>query len=481
MRPVRVGFVVRTFTYGGSEVETAEIINGADPNLLTFTGIAVTHPQHIPADMPPADGSFPPIYTRNHPSLAPGDPRVTLCADNSAAVRQVASSSDVIVTWGEPRLASYLPAGELPRIVISTKDSASWATEYVVSNALLTRWYVANSSVASLVYPPPLRAGVRVIYNGFNRARATARITRDQQRRRWGFASSDKVVGYLGRIEENKGVHRTVAGVALMPRDWKAVFIGKSPTGRYVGELEDQCRRLLPGRYLLDDWTQDVGSALNAFDVFCHPSDHEGFSNSLAEAWLAGVPTVYTSGTGAIPDLGDLGIPVSPGASATEIRDAILLAHGNEALASRARSVIESGFLARHMVERWTDYLREVAGAPRRFRVVLLVPAASSPLFAVWLEGLLASSDLDLCAVALEGDTNGVHAGLDSEFYGNYASPVFRIRGSDEVSEICRRTRPDGILAPPGPATRRLLSRVEAIPHEIVTGMDGLLTGFKCA
>jgi glycosyltransferase involved in cell wall biosynthesis len=478
-RPVRVGFIVRTFTFGGSEVETVEIINGADPSLLSFTGIAVTCPMPLPDDMPPAGGSFPPLFIPRDQSIAPQDPRVRICADTATAVRAVTATSDVVVTWGEAHLDKYLPNGRLPRIVVSSKDSAAWAAQYATANSLLTRCYVANSSVASVIYPAPIRPSVRIIHNGFNRTRATAKISREEQRRRWGFQSSDKVVGYLGRVVQDKGVSRTAAGVALLPEDWKAVFVGKSPNGTFAEELEWICAGMLPGRYRIADWTDDVGSALNAFDVFCHPSDHEGFSNSLAEAWLAGVPTVYTLGTGAIPDLGDLGVPVNPGAEPEEIADAIVLAYGNEALTVRAKHVIESRFLASHMVDRWTAYLREVAYAPYPLRVMILIPGTAYAVHRSWLGELFSHTDLDPCAVIFETDANSVHAPLDDDFYQLYRCPVFRVRQASGVADAYSRIRPDGVVAPPGPASRRLLSEIPGGLRVTATVMEGPFKLFR--
>src|SRR5512135_1835469 len=109
--PVRVGFVVRTFTFGGSETDALELVHAADPSRLRFSGVAVTHPLPLPEGVPPADGPFPPLFMQGNPYIVSHDPRVRMCADTSAAVNAVASASDVLVTWGEPDIWRYLPAG----------------------------------------------------------------------------------------------------------------------------------------------------------------------------------------------------------------------------------------------------------------------------------------------------------------------------------------------------------------------------------
>ena len=130
-------------------------------------------------------------------------------------------------------------------------------------------------------------------------------------------------------------MEKTIRGVALLPAEWKVVFIGLNPNSGYASELAADCEQYVPGRYRLLPWCNDVGSALAAMDVFAHPSDHEGFSNSIGEAWLSGTPTVYTADTGAIPDLGELGVPVPHDVEAEEMSEAILRAFQCGAIAVR--------------------------------------------------------------------------------------------------------------------------------------------------
>src|SRR5947209_18057103 len=310
--PLRVALVLNTFAFGGSETEAIELIQGADPTALSFTGIAVAHPLRLPRWKSPADTPFPKLIMPPNPHIDPADTRIVIAGDFRAAVRGLVEGSDIIVSWGLARLQEYLPPGSRPPLVAVSKDSGDWARSVLYPNALGTRHLVANSSTSAEAFPRPVRTHVHVIHNGINPNRIEARLSRAEQRHAWGLSTSDPVVGYLGRIEHDKGVDKVVAAVAQLPSEWKAVFIGVTPNSRYTGELKRACEQVLPRRYRLLGWTHDVGSALAAFDVFCHPSEHEGFSNSIGEAWLAGVPTVYTANTGAVGDVGELGVSVSP-------------------------------------------------------------------------------------------------------------------------------------------------------------------------
>jgi glycosyltransferase involved in cell wall biosynthesis len=304
--PIRVGFLLNSFTYGGSETETIELIYGSDPRILHFTGIAVKTCLPLPDGEPPGDGSFPPIYVVAEAPWSPADRRIRAVRDFQEAALNVIEASDIIITWGLANLQDYLPDRPLPKIVVCSKDSGEWAKSWLRANSLVTRHLVGNSTAAATAFPEPLHRDVRVIHDGVNPRRVAPRIGRSEQRRLWGLGTGDKVAGYLGRIEADKGVSKLVEGIARLSGEWKAVFIGVNPNSRYAGQLAYHCEEAIPGRYRLVPWTHDVGSALASLDVFCQTSDHEGFSNSLAEAWLAGIPTVYTNDTGAIPDLGEL-------------------------------------------------------------------------------------------------------------------------------------------------------------------------------
>ena len=353
--------------------------------MLQFTGIAVARPLPLPDGEPPKDGSFPPIYTWANSYIDRNDPRVKIVADFGEAVRIVIRNADIVMTWGLANLQDFLPKGRLPKIVVLSKDTGEWVKSFSYPNSLVTSYYVGNSTLAAAAFPEPIRDQVRVIHDEINPRRVVPRITREEQRRLWDLTKEDKIAGYLGRIERDKGVDKVVEGVAQLSTEWKAVFIGVNPGSRYTDNFAQHCERVIPGRYRLLGWCHDVGSALAAFDVFCHPSEHKGFSNSIGEAWLAGVPTIYTQNTGAIPDVGDLEIGVSPDADGADIAAALLKAYRNQELISRARLVIESNFLIERNVQRWTDYLLEVHRQNEKPRIMLLFPADVISTVTAWL------------------------------------------------------------------------------------------------
>jgi hypothetical protein len=188
---------------------------------------------------------------------------------------------------------------------------------------------------------------------------------------------------------------------------------------------------------------------LAAFDVFSHPSDHEGFSNSLGEAWLAGVPTVYTRDTGAVLDLGELGVAVSPEADGEEMARAFLLAYRNQDLVERARSVVESNYLVQHNIERWTAYLTDLHRQPCPTRIMIVASDAELERSGAWLLRLLSSCRrLDFCSLVLIGDPNAVDAELLFRIVHERGCPLFAETAAvEDVDRVVQLTRPDLILA----------------------------------
>jgi glycosyltransferase involved in cell wall biosynthesis len=109
-----------------------------------------------------------------------------------------------------------------------------------------------------------------------------------------------------------------------------------------------------------------VGNALAAIDVFMLASPSEGFALTLAEAWLASVPTVATR-VGAVPELerqhGQLVFPIRVNATESELAVAVLdaLSAENRSVVMRAKQITQAHYTTRAMAARWTNYLCDIA------------------------------------------------------------------------------------------------------------------------
>ncbi|MDK4206434.1 glycosyltransferase family 1 protein [Corynebacterium pseudodiphtheriticum] len=110
----------------------------------------------------------------------------------------------------------------------------------------------------------------------------------DALRRKWCAGrpkqSPPTIVGYVGRLANEKGVHRLAA---LSGRtDVQLVIVGDGPCR---SELETA----MPDAVFCGALSgQDLAAAYASFDVFVHPGELETFCQTIQEAQASGVPTI---------------------------------------------------------------------------------------------------------------------------------------------------------------------------------------------
>lgn len=137
-----------------------------------------------------------------------------------------------------------------------------------------------------------------------------------QARSELGLPENRRVVLYVGRFSEEKGLHTLIEAAGLLRQhrdDFLVYLVGDGPLSR---ELRAQVQALDLAKNVLFAGTQDhtaVAKWYGACDVFCLPSLREGCPNVLLEALSSGRPAV-ASRVGGIPDLlqEDCGILVEP-------------------------------------------------------------------------------------------------------------------------------------------------------------------------
>jgi glycosyltransferase involved in cell wall biosynthesis len=109
-----------------------------------------------------------------------------------------------------------------------------------------------------------------------------------------------------------------------MPRT-RFLFVGSGPL---EASLREQASRLgVAGELTITAWPEDTHEVVNAFDLCCHPSITEGFSNALLECLAVEKPVVACR-TGGNPELiedNDNGYLVPPGDSAALAEKIIFL------------------------------------------------------------------------------------------------------------------------------------------------------------
>ncbi len=123
--------------------------------------------------------------------------------------------------------------------------------------------------------------------------------------------------GYVGRLEQHKGVHIVIDAIARL-EDAQLAIVGDGPM---ASSLQEQIVRLgLDSRVTVQGFCppDEVAKIYRSFDVLVVPSLEtkswvEQFGRVAVEAMASGVP-VLASKSGALPDVvGDAGLLVTPG------------------------------------------------------------------------------------------------------------------------------------------------------------------------
>jgi glycosyltransferase involved in cell wall biosynthesis len=169
-------------------------------------------------------------------------------------------------------------------------------------------------------YPSYLRTRMTVIPNPVYAADGFATPAAEKEQR------TLLSVGRLSHEKNHTVLIDAFARIAERFLEWRLKIVGE---GRDRPELESAIDDLeLRHRVSLAGEMRDVSSEFRAADLFCLPSQFEGFPNTLAEAMAHGLPSVAFAGAAGMDEL------ISPGRNG-------LLADGNGDPESLARALSE--------------------------------------------------------------------------------------------------------------------------------------------
>jgi len=117
------------------------------------------------------------------------------------------------------------------------------------------------------------------------------------------YAERDRVVGFLGRLDEEKGVRELAETARLLPDDLTFRFIGDGDLRDWLeAELADE---IADGQVELTGWVDhgDVPAQLNDLSLLVLPSQPtEGLPTTILEALACGTP-VLASPVSGVPDV----------------------------------------------------------------------------------------------------------------------------------------------------------------------------------
>jgi glycosyltransferase involved in cell wall biosynthesis len=221
------------------------------------------------------------------------------------AIRAAEGTYDLVhvndIYFGLP--ATYL-ARAYPRVVLFGTDpiqEVGWRYGAGASYVLRAALPALMSGATLVANAEPLGESFRqyaptVIPNGIDTERFSRLPSRDAARQALGWASSDRVVLFVGKVIPVKRVEwlleaiRSVPGARLViVGGYREQFYGDT---YYQGLLQDFSDVLDRTTFVGEVPAARVDTYLAAADVFAFPSRFEGMPNAVMEAMAAGLPIV---------------------------------------------------------------------------------------------------------------------------------------------------------------------------------------------
>ncbi|HFE51945.1 MAG TPA: glycosyltransferase family 1 protein, partial [Bacteroidetes bacterium] len=168
--------------------------------------------------------------------------------------------------------------------------------------------------------------------------------------REWGIGPDQKVIGFVGQLDERKGIADLLEAYRRLKQRLpvRLVLVGKGP-------LEAEIRRRAPDA-VLAGFREDIPEVMKNVDVLVLPSYWEGFGIVLIEAMAAARPVVATN-VSSIPEIvvnGETGLLVPPG-QPEALAEALRRVLTDPALARRFGEAGRRRVLDKFTVDRMTD------------------------------------------------------------------------------------------------------------------------------
>lgn len=184
----------------------------------------------------------------------------------------------------------------IPAVALYQTDVAGFATQYQLSllSNMAWEWTRSIHNRCELTLAPSSEAirelekhGIKNVHHWgrgvdtelFNPGRRS-----DELRRAWDPTGTKQIVGFVGRLAAEKGVHRLKPLVG--DPDIQLVVVGDGP--------ERAClERTLPGAVFTGALSgTELARAYASLDLFVHTGEFETFCQAIQEAQASGVPTI---------------------------------------------------------------------------------------------------------------------------------------------------------------------------------------------
>jgi glycosyltransferase involved in cell wall biosynthesis len=183
-------------------------------------------------------------------------------------------------------------------------------------------------------------------------------------RRKLGIPEGCFVVGYVGRLTRDKGVHELVGAITRLRaegRDAHLLVVGAFEAGDPVDPACEAQIRTDPAIHFTG-YMQDPVPYYRIMDLFAFPSYREGLGNVLLEAAAAGKPSVATRVTGVVDAVDDgvtgVLVPVrDPLALSNAMADLMDNPGKRQSMSRAGRIFVKKNFDADVMVDALANFL----------------------------------------------------------------------------------------------------------------------------
>jgi glycosyltransferase involved in cell wall biosynthesis len=176
------------------------------------------------------------------------------------------------------------------------------------------------------------------------------------------IGNDEFVIGYVGRLSEEKGVRYLIEAISLLQEDGvktSIIIIGEGPERDELEQIVKQ--RSIQNSVFFLGFLSDPEKWIPCFDVFVLPSFTEGTPMALLEAMSYGIP-IIASAVGGIPKIivsRKNGLLVSPG-NASQIRGALQALYENEVLRKTLGSEARRTMVEDFNIKDWVNKIESV-------------------------------------------------------------------------------------------------------------------------
>jgi len=179
------------------------------------------------------------------------------------------------------------------------------------------------------------------------------------------YDQREQVVGFLGRIDEEKGIRELATCAKSLPSETTFVFAGDGDLSQWLHQ--ELSAERTAGSVELTGWVEhaDVPAVLNRFKLLVLPSEPtEGLPTAVLESLACGTPVLTTPVSG-VPDVvqdGETGFVIDSveAQQLTETFTSILQRDDLKEISRTGRSLTESEYSFTAAVDRYYQILTEI-------------------------------------------------------------------------------------------------------------------------